>query len=63
MAGTVTIYHATNKSKILNVTLQILHSAREKTLKTFKISINILIIRSKGKGHPATVRGGPRGSG
>ena len=46
MTGTVIIYHVTNKSRILNVTLQILHSAREKTLETFKISIEILIVRS-----------------
>ena len=42
----LSLNYAINKNRILKVTLQILHSAREKTLETFKISIEILIIRT-----------------
>jgi len=40
--------YATNKNR-LKVTLQILHSTREKTLKTFKISIELLIISHRNR--------------
>ena len=47
MAGTLSLPYATNKKQ--NITSSIINTAlnkREKTLKTFKINIGLLIIRN-----------------